>query len=222
MICIEIKAEDLKSKKVYQALLQLLSALHTCHAESLYVKVQETNHTKLVSPSNKSHSKENPPIDPIIKDEYGHIISKNKSLYFLSLIKNFTSINSDQIAREMKVYYPLFSRKSIGGITGALKRWFENEQLSIPYLSVPDPHYSGIHIFTWMTKSSPQINIQQQNALMNQVPKKYQSYLLSLLMQGTIKKNSMGHSTFHNFIKILNKLPSQYFSWNEQEIICKY
>ena len=222
MICIEIKTEDLKSKKVYQALLSLLDALHTCHLESIHVKVEEASNSKVVSVSNKVNSKQNPPIDPMIKDTYGHIISKNKSLYFLSLIKSFTTINSDQITQKMQMYYPRFSRKSIGGITGALKRWFENEQLGIPYLSVSDPHHSGIHIFTWVAQNSHQINIQQQNDLMNQIPKKYQSYLLSLLMQGNIKKASMGHSTFHSFIKILSALPAQYFSWNEQEIVCKH
>ena len=236
MIHIEIKKNQLKDPLVYQAVAHLIQVLHQ---QSFACKEANVSQSPLSPQGNlasaqvqslpsRSQKSQNvsqnsidAPIDSYIKNRYGHIISKKKSLYFMTLIKKFSQINSNQIVKEMRVYYPDFSRKSIGGMTGALKRWFENAQCNIPYLSITDSYQVGIHIFAWIEQHDYELlglSSHQQSELMKKFPKKHQLIFLKLLTQGYLEREQIGYSLFESFIHILQNLAHHPFTWTEQMI----
>ena len=144
MINIQVNQEDIKRPEVYEAVMQLLGHLSGTHEARSPVEVKSPKARR------KDEQVGQPDIDHEIQEQYGQFISKAKSLYFLSIIKRSGSLNSDQIAEAMQMHYPSMTRKSIGGITGAVSRWFQANDMNLPYMSINDKTRNGIHIFTWV------------------------------------------------------------------------
>ncbi len=141
MIKIELQPEDLQRKEVYDAFLLLVQALSENSTE--------------VNKSNKKLKKTNPISLKQITDhlpeeikQYESIIKQPKCLTFLKIVFEHKKIASDAVIEELQHYYQDISSKSIGGITGAITRWFEQHQLSVPYRSDKNKE-DGIHWFLW-------------------------------------------------------------------------
>lgn len=137
MINLQISSDQLKNKETLKALQSLLAHLG-----------EQTIETK----ENKVKKQHDPipdvEIDKEVMQTYGDYISKVKTLYFLSVIKQNQLISSSDLIEEMTKAYPNFQSRGIGGITGAFSRWSREMNLQIPYAVRKDRH--GFNYFTWL------------------------------------------------------------------------
>ena len=146
MINIEISAENMKKPEVYQAVIRLLEAMSD--VESM-ISIKSLSNKRKAKARHASEQVGVPDIDDEVRQAFQGSISKAKSLFFLSVIKRHGVADSNEVVKEMEKHYPNFTRKSIGGITGAIRRWFDQKGIELPYTAEPDKSRNGIHIFTW-------------------------------------------------------------------------
>jgi hypothetical protein len=214
IINIQIDQDELKRPEIHEAVIQLLNLLNGTQAPAPL-----TTEVKTTRGRRKEELIGRPDIDPEIQAQYGERISKAKSLYFLSVIKRHGSVNSDQIAEAMQMHYPSMTRKSIGGITGAVSRWFQNSQMRLPYVSKNDKTRNGIHIFTWV--GDDELSEEERGALIARVPSKFQNAMTTLLDEGSIGKNEL-KSHFQAFSKIILELGTDYFESEGNRIVYRH
>ena len=213
MINIQVNQEDIKRPEVYEAVMQLLGHLSGTHESMNPVEVKSPKARR------KDEQVGKPDIDQEIQEQYGQFISKAKSLYFLSIIKRNGAVNSDQIAEAMQMHYPSMTRKSIGGITGAVSRWFQANNMDLPYMSINDKTRNGIHIFTWV--GNDELSQADRQDLINRLPTKYQSAMTRLLDEGSIGKEEL-KSRFQAFSKAVLGLGTNYFESEGNRIVFKH
>ncbi len=213
MISIEINQEDMKKPEVYGAVLRLLESLNGAPAPA------PTPVKKRVNARRASEQVGNPNIDEQVRQDYQSMISKAKSLYFLSTIKRLKVADSDQIVKAMEAHYPNFTRKSIGGITGAIRRWFDNKGATLPYFAEPDKSRNGIHIFTW--SDVPSLSEEEVNTLIGQVSTKFQTKFVKLIENGHISKSDFANKTreWTKFVHDVSKLGTSYFENEGDKLI---
>ena len=212
MINIQVNQDEIKRPEVYEAVMLLLG--HLSGAQEALAPAE----TKSSKARRKDEQVGKPNIDDEIQDKYGHLISKAKSLYFLSIIKKNGTVNSDQIAEAMQMHYPSMTRKSIGGITGAVSRWFQNSQMDLPYMSINDKTRNGIHIFTWI--GDDELSEESRQDLINRLPTRFQSSMTRLLDEGSIGKEEL-KSRFQAFSKAVLGLGTNYFESEGSRIVFK-
>lgn len=210
MINIQVNQDEIKRPEVYEAVMVLLGHLSGVH-ESI-----APADSKPAKSRRKDEQVGKPDIDEEIQEHYGHLISKAKSLYFLSIIKKNGTVNSDQIAEAMQMHYPSMTRKSIGGITGAVSRWFQNSQMDLPYMSINDKTRNGIHIFTWI--GDEELDEEGRQDLINRLPAKFQTPMTRLLDEGSIGKEEL-KSKFQAFSKAVLGLGTNYFESEGNRIV---
>jgi hypothetical protein len=141
MIKIELQPEDLQRKEVYDAFLMLIQAL----SENSVETIKATKKLKKVNAISFKQITDHLPEE--IK-QYEAIIKQPKCLTFLKIVFENQRISSDAVIESLQQYYQDISSKSIGGITGAITRWFEQHQLAVPYRSEKNKE-DGIHWFIW-------------------------------------------------------------------------
>jgi hypothetical protein len=214
MITIEVNDDQLKRQNVLEALIKLLESLNGTESVPIESPVIKKRTPRRRDPSMS------PPIDPEIRDKYGYLISKDKSLYFITLVKKNVTIDSDHIEVEMQKYYPEFTRKSIGGITGAIQRWFATKSISLPYTSKQDRNRNGIHSFIWIgfQDSLAPLTDAEKKDLIARVGKKFRTNLKKLLSNGKIRKDDV--SNFSDFAReVVNLKAVDCFDVQGDEII---
>ena len=214
MITIEVSDDQLKHKNVLQALIKLLECLNDAEAKPVDLPISKKRVSRQLDPS------QSPPIDSEIRTQYGSLISKDKSLYFITLVKKNVTIDSDLIEVEMQKYYPEFTRKSIGGITGAIQRWFATKSISLPYTSKQDRNRNGIHSFIWIgfqDTLAPLTELEKKD-LIKSVGKKFKNNLRKLLSNGKIRKDEVAN--FSEFSREVGNLKAvDCFDVGHEEII---
>lgn len=209
MITIQIDQDDIKRPEVYEAMIQLLNQINGI--QGIPVPME----TKAQRVRRKNEQVGDPDIDTEIQEKYGAAISKAKSLYFLSIIKRNGTVDSLQIQSAMRQHYPQMTRKSIGGITGAVSRWFQKHNQRLPYDSTNDKTRNGIHIFTWVGDQT--LSDEERDELLSRMPNRYQAPFSKLLETGSIGKSELG-TKFTAFSKAVNELSTDYFE-NEGNMI---
>lgn len=236
MINIQISQEEMKRPEVYQTAITLLSHLSGSPepVQIIEAKPQKKKH--------KDQQVGTPNIDEEVKARYGNIVTKAKSLYFLSIIKQHGTIDSRQIAEEMTAHYPQMTRKSIGGITGAVSRWFQKDNESLPYSSRNDTSQPGLHIFTWVNGTSKTakgdtstpseeventdesdftIDPNELDELISMMPPRFRGFLGKLVTQGSISKEEVG-AAWLAFSKAVMELGTTYFENEGNRIVTNY
>jgi len=219
MINIEVTQDDLKKPDVYQALMKLI--------ESLNVPVQiETDPPKKSVYTKKSALPNvKVEIDQEVSHAYGAIVTKPKSQFFLTVVKQKGYVSSDEVQEIFQKHFSNFAMKGIGGITGALKRWSSAEGVSLPYKHVKDQH--GTQYFEWVGipaelsaksdyEDSDELTLSEvdRKALIKAVTKhnpKYRSYLDKLLTHGVVKQSEL-KGNYQDFLNVLTQFNSAYFS----------
>jgi hypothetical protein len=210
MINVEVTQEDLKRPEVYQALMKLI--------ESLNVPLSiETEVPKKTSSKRNTLPKVKVEIDDEISRAYGAIVTKPKSQFFLTIVKQKGYVSSDEVQEIFQKHFTNFAMKGIGGITGALKRWSSAEGVALPYRHVKDQH--GTQYFEWV--GIPQeldggltMSKQDHQALIKAVTThnpKYRSYLERLIKQGVIEQAEL-KGNYQDFLNVLTQFNSAYFS----------
>ncbi len=143
MIKIELTPEDLQRKEVYDAFFHLLNALSSIESTSKPAKKPlKKSHTTTISFKQISDQL------PLEIKQYESIIKQPKCLTFLKIVFDHQKIESDRVIEELQKYYGDITSKSIGGITGAITRWFEQGQQHVPYQSEKNKE-DGTHWFIW-------------------------------------------------------------------------
>ena len=212
MITIQVSQEEVKKPEVYEAMIQLLGQL------SGVQEVAIPSETKAQKVRRKNEQVGEPDIDPEIQVKYGPTVSKAKSLYFLSIIKRNQTVDSLQIQAAMKKHYPHMTRKSIGGITGAVSRWFQKHSQVLPYESANDKTRNGIHIFTWVGDLA--LDQTERQEMLDQIPARHRVSLNKLLDTGSIGKDELGNR-FTSFLKAVNSLETDRFENEGNKIILR-
>ncbi len=143
MIKVELTPEDLQRKEVYDAFFNLLNALSSIesspkHSKKSFKKPQAS----MISYKQISEQL------PLEIKQYESIIKQPKCLTFLKIVFDHQKIESDRVIEELQKYYGDITSKSIGGITGAITRWFEQGQKIVPYQSERNKD-DGTHWFIW-------------------------------------------------------------------------
>lgn len=217
MIRLEISQEDMGKPGVYENFLRLLNSLND---QSLASVKQEP---VKVSQRRSSEQVGDPDIDPDVKARFGETIKKAKSLYFMSIIKRGGEVNSDEVERMMKTHYPTFTRKSIGGITGAINRWLTKASIALPYASRADQSRSGVHIFTWVQQeeSEPLISDKERTRLTKLISRRNQKHFIRLLDEGRIGKDTVKQRGWADFSKEIVDLGTGLFENDGDQIIFK-
>ena len=219
MISIEITQEDMKRPEVYEAVLRLLEKLNGTPMPMV------SSTKKKASARRASEQVGTPEIDPIIQKTYQDSISKAKSLFFMSVIKRLEVADSNQIVQAMEVHYPNFTRKSIGGITGAIRRWFDKKGIPQPYTAEPDRSRNGIHIFRWIEGSyedESSLSPKKAKELLASVSEKFQTQFKKLTTNGRISKKDFKQSRdYSNFVREINALGTDYFENEGNQLICR-
>jgi hypothetical protein len=213
MLKLEISKEDLSRPEVYSQLIQLLECLNG-----------STTPVAVKTPVKKGPSRRlselvgEPDIDVEVQEAFGDTIKKAKSLYFMSIIKRLGEANSDEVERQMKMHYPNFTRKSIGGITGAIRRWLTKARIELPYASRADQTRSGVHIFTWVRTEGAGLSASERGRLLDTVSTPYRKHLEHLLSQGSIGKDTVKRK-WAAFSKEISDLGTSYFENHGDRII---
>ena len=214
MITIEVNDEQLKHQNVVEALIKLIESLNGTTTTPIDIPIVKKRTPRRRDPS------ESPPIDPEVRDKYGYLISKDKSLYFITLVKKNVTIDSDHIEVEMQKYYPEFTRKSIGGITGAIQRWFATKDISLPYSSHQDRNRNGIHSFIWIgfQDSITPLSETEKKDLIKKIEGKFKTNFKKLLSKGKIRKDEV--KNFSDFAReVVNLKAVDCFDVQGDEII---
>lgn len=215
MLKLEISKEDLSKPEVYSQLIQLLECLNggatPAAAKPTVKKVPSRRLGELVG---------EPDIEEEVQNAFGDTIKKAKSLYFMSIIKRLGEANSDEVERQMKIHYPNFTRKSIGGITGAIRRWLTKARIELPYASRADQTRSGVHIFTWVRSESVGFSDTDRVQLLDAVSATHRKHLEYLLSQGSIGKDTVKRK-WGAFSKEISDLGTSYFENHGDRIIFK-
>jgi hypothetical protein len=143
MIKVELTPEDLQRKEVYDAFFNLLNALSSIESSTKYSKKPfKKPQVSMISYKQISDQL------PLEIKQYESIIKQPKCLTFLKIVFDHQKIESDRVIEELQKYYGDITSKSIGGITGAITRWFEQGQQRIPYQSEKNKD-DGTHWFIW-------------------------------------------------------------------------
>jgi hypothetical protein len=220
MISIEISQDNMKKTEVYEAVLRLLESLNGAPAPILNLPLK-----RKASARRASEQVGTPAIDEGIRQAYQGSISKAKSLFFLSVIKKYGVADSNQIVLEMERHYPNFTRKSIGGITGAIRRWFDKKGIILPYRAEPDRSRNGIHIFTWVTGSGSEdnsANAVDAKELLLKISERFQTQFQKLITSGQISKKDFKRAAdYSNFVKEVNGLKTDYFEPSGNKLVYK-
>ena len=214
MINIEVSAENMKKTEVYQAVIRLLEVMSD--VESM-APIRLSNNKKKAKARHASEQIGVPNIDDEVREAFQDSISKAKSLFFLSVIKRHGVADSNEVVKEMEKHYPNFTRKSIGGITGAIRRWFDQKGISLPYIAEPDKSRNGIHIFTWVMPSAKQISTEE---LSEQISLQFKAQFNKLVTVGKIgKKDFKRASEYNRFMKEVVALNTDFFEPSGNELI---
>lgn len=217
MINIEITQEELMRPEVYSAMLRLLEAMNG--TTPMISSAEPSPVRKRVNARRASEQVGTPYIDEEVRASYQDTISKAKSLFFLSTIKNLGVADSDQIVKAMEAHYPNFTRKSIGGITGAIRRWFDNKGAVLPYTAEPDRSRNGIHIFTWVEMAK--LSTADINDLKSRINSKFHSKFNKLIREGSISKGDFAAKTqdWSKFVLDISKLGTSHFENEGDKLI---
>lgn len=206
MISIEITEENMKKPEVYQAVIRLLEAMNNVEFTAS-VNVEPSK--RKAKARHASEQVGTPNIDEEVRQAFEGSISKAKSLFFLSVIKRAGVADSNEVVAEMEKHYPNFTRKSIGGITGAIRRWFDQKGIDLPYIAEPDKSRNGIHIFSWTMPDVTQVNTQD---LAEQISEQFQSQFEKLVTVGKIgKKDFKKAAEYNRFMKEVVALNTDFF-----------
>ena len=219
MISIEISQEDMKKPEVYEAVLRLLEKLNGTPMPVIQVEKRKANARRA------SEQVGTPEIDADIQQTYQDSISKAKSLFFMSVIKRLEVADSNQIVQAMEVHYPNFTRKSIGGITGAIRRWFDKKGIPQPYTAEPDRSRNGIHIFKWVEAQSDEdstLSPLKAKELLSAISKNFKPQFKKLTTTGRISKKDFKQSKDYSlFVREINGLGTDYFENEGNQLICR-
>ena len=215
MLQIEISQAHMQKPEVYQTVLQLIQMLND-KPESVSQPVPTATPEKKTRRRTQPKPAARPAISPIVDYHFREIIKREKSLYFLTIIERAGKIDSDQITYQMQEYYPDFCRKSIGGITGAVKRWFKKNNLDVPYES--DKDINGDQYFEWTFHNTEEDDVVKQGAkynhLFNDVKAEYKDLVKKLRENRTLTKRQieqkLGKGQFNAFIKHIAELSQKY------------
>lgn len=220
MISIEISQDNMKRPEVYEAVLRLLESLNGAPAPMLNLPLK-----RKASARRASEQVGTPEIDEAVRQAYQRSISKAKSLFFLSVIKRYRVADSNQIVVEMEKHYPNFTRKSIGGITGAIRRWFDKKEIILPYRAEPDRSRNGIHIFTWITaldEEGKSANAVDAKELLLKISERFQTQFQKLITSGQISKKDFKRvADYSLFVKEVNGLKTDYFEPSGNKLVYK-
>ena len=143
MINLNLSSENLQDPKVVRALGELFQALGD-HDTSIKTETK----TVAKKPRNRSHSRIFPMIDADISAKYRGVISSKKSLHALSLLKIHREISSLDLYDLISKTYPDLHPRAMGGIFGAIERWFRQRSERAPFVKERDRH--GSLIFKWI------------------------------------------------------------------------
>ena len=217
MINIEISKEDFQRPEVYSAVMRLLETINGAPTSS--VSNEPSPVRKRANARRASEQVGTPLIDEQVRAAYQDTISKAKSLFFLSTIKRLGVADSDQIVKAMEAHYPNFTRKSIGGITGAIRRWFDNKGSTLPYAAEPDRSRNGIHIFTWV--DTPKLSATEVKELKSRVNSKFHAKFNKLIREGQISKSDFASKSqdWSKFVLDISKLGTSHFENEGDKLI---
>ena len=98
MINIQVNQDEIKRPEVYEAVMVLLGHLSGVNESLAPAESKPTKSRR------KDEQVGKPDIDEEIQEHYGHLISKAKSLYFLSIIKNNGSTSCIRSIRTKKTF----------------------------------------------------------------------------------------------------------------------
>lgn len=211
MINVEVTQEDLKRPEVYQALMKLIESLNVPLSIESEIPKKFTNAKRNTLPKVKVE------IDHEISRAYGAIVTKPKSQFFLTIVKQKGYVSSDEVQEIFQNHFTDFAMKGIGGITGALKRWSSAEGVALPYRHVKDQH--GTQYFEWVgipQELDEEITISETELkkLIKIVTKHnphYRGFLDKLIKQGMIQQSEL-KGNYQDFLNILTQFNSAYFS----------
>ena len=204
----------MKKPEVYQAVIRLLEAMSD--VESM-APIKSLSNKKKAKARHASEQVGVPDIDDEVRRAFQDSISKAKSLFFLSVIKRHGVADSNEVVKEMEKHYPNFTRKSIGGITGAIRRWFDQKGIKLPYTAEPDKSRNGIHIFTWTMSSVTKVNTEELSV---KISKQFQTQFTKLVTVGKIgKKDFKRAAEYNRFMKEVVALNTDYFEPSGNELI---
>lgn len=220
MINVEVTQEDLKRPEVYQALMKLIESLNV----PLSIETEEPK--RAVSAKRNSLPKVKIEIDDEISRAYGAIVTKPKSQFFLTIVKQKGYVSSDEVQEIFQKHFSNFAMKGIGGITGALKRWSSAEGVALPYRHVKDQH--GTQYFEWIGIPAElagsaglegegeglTLSGEDLKSLIKVVTKhnpQYRTYLDKLIKHGEIKRSEL-KGNYQDFLNVLTRFNSAYFS----------
>ena len=212
MLQIEISQQQMQKPSVYQTVLQLIELLNDRPAPVSSPPPVEKKIRRRTQPKPSVR----PTISSVVDYHFRDIIKREKSLYFLTIIERSGKIDSDQITYQMQEFYPDFCRKSIGGITGAVKRWFKKNSLEVPYES--DKDINGDQYFEWIFHNTEEEDVVQQGAqfnhLFNDVKAEYKDLVKKLRENRTLTKKQierkLGKGQFNAFVKHIAELSRKY------------
>lgn len=211
MINVEVTQEDLKRPEVYQALMKLIESLN------VPLSIEAEVPKKVVASKRNTLPKVKVEIDEEISRVYGAIVTKPKSQFFLTIVKQKGYVSSDEVQEIFQRHFTHFAMKGIGGITGALKRWSSAEGVMLPYRHVKDQH--GTQYFEWV--GIPQeldggltISKKDLQALFKAVTAhnpQYRTFLDKLITHGVIEQAEL-KGNYQDFLNVLTQFNSAYFS----------
>jgi len=138
MITLNISQEQLQNPEVANALGDLFKAI-TPESNARPERVKS-------NPRRDNHI--NPDIDPIILENFGWVISSKKSLHCLTVLRKHRRVASYDLYTVLKETYPELNPRAIGGIFGAMERWFKQNKCAVPFRKQKDAF--GTLYFQWI------------------------------------------------------------------------
>lgn len=144
MLTITLTPDHLRDPSVNEAFTQLLGALSGNLPDT-----HEDIKAPKVPASIRNRSNKDLVLDSDIVETYGSLVKKQKSLYFMTLVKEAGEISSADMIEKMEEAFPYFAARSIGGITGALNRWLLDAGVERPYEHTKNEF--GETIYKWVS-----------------------------------------------------------------------
>jgi len=147
MISIQITNEQMRNPAVLSNLQALMSALGDQPTQTV---VKVVDNSKKNSTRKAFSASAEKLLDEAILNQYGDLIKAQKALYVMSILRKNRTLSTTQIVESLQRDYPGTSAKAIGGVMGALTRWFKQSNKNIPFITHVDQY--GTKYLTWSGK----------------------------------------------------------------------
>ena len=140
MLNIQLTSEELNNPAIRKALSTFISKV-TENTNTTW-KAKNTSRKPCNIPSIKIE------IDDEIKRKMSDSVKTTRSLYFLTLIKREGRISTNGLNLSMQQAFPDFNPKSLGGVTGSITRWCNQNEVRVPFKCSRD-EFNTTTIYSW-------------------------------------------------------------------------